>query len=464
MGKKKAAIVLGALAVAAAAAAGVWYYTQNMAKDSDDRVYVEKVSSIMGTATGALNRYSGVVQPQKTVEVDTDSDRTVKEIYVKVGDAVEEGTSLFIYDTEELEMELEQAKLELENKDVEISGFKNQISELEKEKKDASENSKFEYTTQIQTIQTQIKQAEFEKSSKELEIEKIQKKIDSSEVKSTVAGVVKSLNDSNSQDMGDASSSFMTILSTGNYRIKAVANEQNVNMITSGSDVIVRSRVNEDIVWHGTISNIDTGDASSDSEDDGMVASDDSDSGMTSSSSYPFYVALEDAEGLMLGQHVLVELDEGQEEQKEGLWLFAGYIVQEDEVSFVWADDGNGKLMKKLIELGEYDEQLDEYQIKSGLTADDLIAWPMDGLYEGVITVTDMDEIDYSSDLYNQDGTEELWEDSEYMWDDTEYMYEDESIYDGETYGTEAAYPADEQMIEEAIDGSGAAEDAEVSE
>ena len=163
MGKKKAAIVLGAIAVAAAAAAGIWYFWGNGGKDSKDRVYVEKVSSVTGNLMGAQNRYSGVVQPQETVEVNADSERTIGEVYVEVGDTVEAGTPLFSYDTEDLTLELEQAKLELENQDIEISGYRNQIRELEKERTAAAEANKFEYTTQIQTIETQIKQAEFTK-------------------------------------------------------------------------------------------------------------------------------------------------------------------------------------------------------------------------------------------------------------------------------------------------------------
>ena len=92
MGKKKAAIVLGAIAVAAAAAAGIWYFWGNGGKDSKDRVYVEKVSSVTGNLMGAQNRYSGVVQPQETVEVNADSERTIGEVYVEVGDTVEAGT------------------------------------------------------------------------------------------------------------------------------------------------------------------------------------------------------------------------------------------------------------------------------------------------------------------------------------------------------------------------------------
>ena len=144
MGKKKAGVILIFMLVAAAAAGGIWYFLENGGRDSNDRVYVQKVSVIMGGATGAQNRYSGVVQPQKTVEIKADAERTIGEVYVKVGDAVEEGTPLFSYDVEDINIELQQEKLELDNQDIEISNYKSQISELEKERQKAAEANKFE--------------------------------------------------------------------------------------------------------------------------------------------------------------------------------------------------------------------------------------------------------------------------------------------------------------------------------
>ncbi len=532
MGKKKAAIVLGAIAVAAAAAAGIWYFWGNGGKDSKDRVYVEKVSSVTGNLMGAQNRYSGVVQPQETVEVNADSERTIGEVYVEVGDTVEAGTPLFSYDTEDLTLELEQAKLELENQDIEISGYRNQIRELEKERTAAAEANKFEYTTQIQTIETQIKQAEFTKSSKQLEINKLQKRVDNSQVNSTASGIVKSIDDGQSQN--EDTTAYMTILSTGEYRIKGTVNEQNVGMISSGLDVIIRSRVDEDITWTGMIESLDTEESSGSSDGDMMEGSDD---GENASSDYSFYVTLDDAEGLMLGQHVLIELDEGQTEEKEGIWLQSGYIVFEgreegmqpgmDEVSdfmnrldteavsdfldgmdtemlmnyesgaedllgyegatealegfgydmgtetpmegnsgpaYVWADNGKGKLEKRTVQLGEYDEELDQYEILSGLTEEDFIAWPMEGLYEGVRTVTDSEEVDYTSDLYNQETGTEGFDDmnGEGLYDDGFYNdgMNTEGLYDDGTYDGEEPYDDEEMYDDESGDGADDTEDA----
>ena len=97
-----------------------------------------------------------------------------------------------------------------------------------------------------------------------------------------------------------------------------------------------------------------------------MDASGDS---QTSSTTYPFYVELQSSEGLMLGQHVYIEPDEGQEEKKEGLWISEFYIVDADTNSpYVWAADKDKRLVKKSVILGQYDETLGEYEIVEGLT------------------------------------------------------------------------------------------------
>ena len=65
----------------------------------------------------------------------------------------------------------------------------------------------------------------------------------------------------------------------------------------------------------------------------------------------------------MLGQHVYIEPDEGQEEKKEGLWISEFYIVDADTNSpYVWAADKDKRLVKKSVILGQYDETLGEYR------------------------------------------------------------------------------------------------------
>lgn len=104
------------------------------------------------------------------------------------------------------------------------------------------------------------------------------------------------------------------------------------------------------------------------------MAYDDSSDGSTgeTASKYNFYVKLDDDNGLMMGQHVLVEPDNGQDEKKDGMWLPAAYIKKSNGKYYVWLDSHN-KLKLQEIKVGEYDENLDEYEVKSGLKTTDYI-------------------------------------------------------------------------------------------
>ena len=403
MNKKKVGIIIAAVVVVVAAAGGgLWYFLKgnNAGGSSADKVYVESVATLVSANTGAQNRYSGVVEPQETWEVNKNSEKTVKEVYVKEGDAVDVGTPLFVYDTETLESEIEQTKLEVEGLQNDITNYQAQIKQLNDEKNTAPEDEKFNYTTQVQGLQNNIKQSQYNIESKKIEIQKKQDAINNATVTSQIAGVVKSINEKEVDSNGNTAA-YMTILATGDYRIKGTISEQNIGALSEGQSVIIRSRVDENQTWTGTISKVDL--ENQETSNNNNMYMDSSSSGQTSSK-YPFYVSLNTTDGLILGQHVYVELDEGQTEKKDGIWLFEGYLDQSGDEPYVWVANKKDKLEKRKVKLGEYDEALGEYEIKSGLSEDDYIAYPMDGLYEGVSTVTDASEVDYSSPLYNQEG------------------------------------------------------------
>lgn len=396
MRKRKTGSIVAAIVVMAMAMGGC------SGGNSTDKVYVESVASLVSASSGAQNRYSGVVEPQEVWEVNKNVEKSVKEIFVAEGDEVEEGTPLFEYDTDTLEGELAQAALDLEGMRNDIANYQSQIKQLNEEKNTAPEEEKFNYTVQVQSLQNSIKQTEYNIESKKIEMEKKQEAIDNATVTSEMAGVVKAINESGMDDMGNTAA-FITILATGDYRIKGLVSEQNVWSITEGQTVIIRSRIDEEQTWNGTISRVDTENQET-TNNNGYIS--DSDSGQ-SASKYPFYINLDSTSGLILGQHVYIEMDEGQSTVKEGIWLFEGYIGMDEEDPYVWVANKRNQLEKHKVELGEYDENLCEYEIKSGLTEEDYIAYPMPGLYEGVTTVTDAEEVDYSSPLYNQDGNME---------------------------------------------------------
>jgi len=380
--KTKLIVITGSIAAALLLfLVGLWYFVlrNNDTSSSDEVAYISSVAELAGINTGLQNRYSGIVEPQETLEIKRDEERTVREVLVQVGDKVEAGTSLFTYNTDEIELKLRQAELDLEQLTNEISTLNSQIAQLEKEKANVSADEKLSYTTQIQTGQNDVKRAEYNQKSKSAEIEQIKKSLENSTVTSEIAGVVKSISESGTNMYGE-SVPYMTILATGDYRIKGKINEQNVYMLSEGQPVTIRSRVDSEKIWTGMISLIDLENKVSGQTNNYAMSSSGSED---QSSSYPFYIELDTSADLILGQHVYIELAQ-EEEQKEGIWLYSGYFVFEDSETYVWVMDSKEKLEKRKVTLGDYDESLEKYQVLDGLKKDEYIAWPEERLKNGM--------------------------------------------------------------------------------
>ena len=174
----------------------------------------------------------------------------------------------------------------------------------------------------------------------------------------------------------------------------------------------------------------------------GMV---DTNESQTSSSSYPFYVELDSSDGLMLGQHVYIERDNGQEDRKDGLWLSEFYIVDADTPDpYVWAVDDKNKLEKRSVILGNYDEGLCEYEIVDGVTLQDYLAYPSDSLKEGMKTTTSETALLNSEDMNSEDMYSEDMYSEEMYSDDLEAIDESEEEYTEDSYGL----PEDGEIIE----------------
>ena len=383
--KKKGWLMIGGAALGVMIIViSIFWVRSSREATSQDAVFVAQISELMGlnqAQQGLQNRYAGVVEPQKTLEIRLEEGRTVAELFVKEGDEVKEGDALFRYDTEELSMSLEQQKLELERLDNSLESQRQKIAELEREKANASSDQQLQYTMQIQESSANLKQSEYERKVKVMEIEKTQKSIEQAIVTTTMGGVVRSIEENGSTDEYGNPKSFMTILATGEYRIKGMINEQNIYMIQEGQPVTIRSRVREDLVWSGSITEIDTENATQGNQNNyyGSMGTDTS----MQSSKYPFYIVLDSYEGLMLGQHVYIEVGEAAPVHTEGVWVYEGYLIQEEDGSYtVWTEKG-GKIQKQTVTLGQYDENMGQYEILEGLTQESYIAWPDETVKEG---------------------------------------------------------------------------------
>lgn len=399
--KKPLIIALICVGVLAAAAAGVWFFwlRDYLAASNASPVYVNSISSIIGLDTGANPRYSGVIEPQETYKINKDETKTVAEILVEEGDEVHIGDVLFRYDTEDLQLSLRQAQIDLEGIANQISSLKAQITELNSEKKKASKDEQYSYTVRIQGIQLQVEQLEYQSSVKNSEIEKLEADLNNTDVASQVEGVVKEVNSTPSTDPSGQPAAFISILSSGEYRVKGTVSELNMGSLSEGQAVVVHSRIDAEATWRGTVETIDREPASD--QNTNMAFYYGMDTG-EKSSKYNFYVILEDLEGLILGQHVYIEPDLGEAAKKEGLWLPAVYVAHDESGSFVWAKNEKDKLEKRIVILGEYDSENDLYQIKSGVTKADSIAYPREDLMPGMPTTTDASAQELQTDDSNQ--------------------------------------------------------------
>lgn len=420
--KKKTGIAIAVIVVAAGASAGAWYHFKGSTgaeTTSADAVFVDSVGTITGLtgSDGLFSKFSGVVEPQKTEKIEVASGLKVKKAYVSVGDEVQVGTKLFSYDTDDAQDSIAQLEIDIENYEISIKSYNSQVAQLEKERAKVSDDEKLSYTTQIMTTQNSIKRAEYEMKSKQAEMESLKKQIANADVTSPIQGIIKTINNSASGDDNSDTSSgldsgnednsaYMTIMATGEYRIKGKINEQNMSEIQEGMDMIVYSRVDENQTWKGTLTTIDR--ESNSSNSNSSYGDSDSGDSQTTSSTYPFYVDLDSSDGLMLGQHVYLMADNGQDEQEDGIWLEDYYFITDDEgavTNYVWAVDANDKLEKREVTLGDFNDETFKYEVLDGLTVDDYIAFPGDDCVEGAPVTRNSD------DLYGGDESldEEDW-------------------------------------------------------
>ena len=336
-------------------------------------VYVQSVADLAnlgGIAPG--DRFAGIVVSENVAEIEKDSDKTVAELLVKEGDDVTEGDALFSYDTEQLQLTLDKQRLELEQLNATIENYKEQIAELEKQSSWMYGTDKLQYTVEIQSMQVDLKEAELNVKTKETEVAHSEAILENATVVSPVTGRVQAINENGTDNYGNALP-YITIQQSGSYRVKGMLGELQRGGITEGSRLKILSRTDDTQSWTGVVSLVDYENPSQGSGYDMYYGT--STDEMTASSRYPFYVELESTEGLMLGQHVYLELETG-EGEPTGPSIGSAFICfDEDGTAYVWAEK-RSRLEKRDVTLGEYDPMTDTYPILEGLTEEDFIAFP----------------------------------------------------------------------------------------
>ena len=362
-GRKLLAALLALMLALSAAACG----------NDGTGVYVQSVaelSNLGGIAPG--DRFAGLVVSENVCEIQKDEDKTVAELLVKEGDDVKEGDVLFSYDTDQLQLSLDKQRLELEKLKASIENYKDQIEDLKKDEAKAYGSDKLQYTIEIQSLQVDLKEAELNLVAKEKEVAQSEAMLENADITAPVTGRITGIHENGYDNYGNPLP-YITIQQSGSYRIKGMLGELQRGGIMEGTRMKIVSRTDESQVWYGTVTLVDYESPSQGSDMD-MYYGNSSDE-MTSSSRYPFYVEPESSEGLLLGQHIYMEVDTGKEEQAALAISGAFLCYNEDGSVYVWAEK-NGKLEKRAVTVGEYNFMLDTVEILEGLTEEDYIAFP----------------------------------------------------------------------------------------
>ena len=287
----------------AAALACALCLTLSACGSSGTAVYVqsvERLAAMGGIAPG--NRFLGLVVSEHTAEISRDADKTIQELLVKEGDDVKEGQALFSYDTEELQLNLDKKNLEVQQLKSTIETCKEKIATLEKERSGQSGTAKLQYTVEIQSAQVDQKEAELKLKTKEDEVKKAQELLDNSTVVSPITGRVQKINENDTTGSDGKPAAYIIIQQSGSYRVKGVLGELQRGSLKEGDRVKMLPRTDDNAVWTGSVTLVDYENPAQSNENDRYMGM--SGDEMTSASKYPFYVALDSTDGLMLGQHL----------------------------------------------------------------------------------------------------------------------------------------------------------------
>ncbi len=382
MKKKKIIIpvILAAVAVIAAVAAYLFFF-----RTTDESAYVQTVAMIMGQEGGGLlsDRYTGIVEAKNIVKIKLDDDKKVDQCFVEVGDTVIPGTPLFSYDVDSLELTYSQVKIDYETKLNNIQTYGDEVQSLEKQLKRARARAKAELNVQLSTAQLNLKKETYEAEQKKKVMDELAAIMEDNVVRAVSGGTVRSINppsdvpQDNQQD-----SSYMTIVAENDYWVMGKVSEQTAYSLIVGSPVVIRSRTDRNRTWTGTIAKVNTEEPVSNGNGGYYVAD-----GSDSASKYAFYVELDSTDGLMMGQHLHIELGNGENASRPSFTLvLPSYYLMDEGGSFhVYAKNAKGRIEKRKVEVGNYDEETDTYEVISGLSVADSIAVPDETVKPGMI-------------------------------------------------------------------------------
>lgn len=369
---------IGVASAVVIGAAGILIFrqpSQSAVKDETSHIVAAKEGSV---ASSIL--LSGTVTAKSEQYVYFDASKgDLGEIFVSVGDKVEEGQALVKYSSADAQAAYDAA-------DRAVAKADRHIEELNKARENASAapaspqvpteaglpEQAQAATSSVSSIDSQISDAKDNRADAVAQLNKAQAQLDAATVLSTLEGTVVEVNRNVSKSPTGNSQVVVHVVSNENLQVKGELSEYNLANLSVGQEVTFTSKVYQDKSWTGKISYI-----SDYPKNNGEAAN--AALGGNTGSKYPYTVDVtSDIGELKQGFSVSVEV----KNKSKAILVPLTSVVTENDKNYVWVVDDQKKAKKVEVTLGNADA--DNQEITSGLTdGAKVISNPTSSLEEG---------------------------------------------------------------------------------
>lgn len=220
--------------------------------------------------------------------------------------------------------------------------------------------SKEEVTKQTKEKEQKIKDLGLSKRSAELELKKLKKKVGDGVIKSTVEGVVKEATDEASAK--NENKPVVSVVGEEGFYVTGRVGETMLDQIKEGMTATVMSWQSGES-YEATVTGVGNSPVSDYSTGENQ-----------NQSFYPFTLVIHGDANLSNGESVNLSMNGIAAGSDGSIYLEKMFVREEGNRYYVYKRGDNGRLTKQYVEVGK--NMYNSLEITSGLTMDDLIAFP----------------------------------------------------------------------------------------
>ena len=220
--------------------------------------------------------------------------------------------------------------------------------------------SKEEVTKQIKEKEQKIKDLGLSRRSAELELKKLKKKVGDGVIKSTVEGVVKEATDEASAK--NENKPVVSVVGEEGFYVTGRVGETMLDQIKEGMTATVMSWQSGES-YEATVTGVGNSPVSDYSTGENQ-----------NQSFYPFTLVIHGDANLSNGESVNLSMNGIAADSDGSIYLEKMFVREEGNRYYVYKRGDNGRLTKQYVEVGK--NIYNSLEITSGLTMDDLIAFP----------------------------------------------------------------------------------------